>query len=117
MSIKETPIVWEGTSYSDLMKFPIDARHSAGFQLGRLQIGLDPTDWKHFTSLGKDLKGVKEIRIWAQDGGYRVIYAMKFGDAISVLHCFEKKTQGTEKKDINLIVKRYKEVKNRHLGK
>ncbi len=117
MTNKETPIDWEGTSYSDLMAFPADAKHSAGFQLGRLQAGLDPADWKPLTGLANDITGVKEIRIWSEDGGYRVAYATKFGDVISVLHCFEKKTQQTEKKDIDLIVKRYKEARERHQRK
>ncbi|MCH7559605.1 MAG: type II toxin-antitoxin system RelE/ParE family toxin [Planctomycetes bacterium] len=117
MSNKQMLIEWEGTSYSDLMSFPIDARHNAGFQLGRLQIGLDPTDWKPVTGLAKGIKGVREIRIWTGEGGYRVVYALKFGDAISVLHCFEKKTRQTEKKDINLIVQRFKAARNRYQPK
>ena len=107
-------IEWEGNSYSDLMSFPVDARHNAGFQLGRLRIGLDPTDWKPFTGLAKGIKGVKEIRIWTGEGSYRLVYALKFGNVISVLHCFEKKTRQMEKKDTNLIVKRFKAARNRY---
>jgi len=114
MSNKQMLIEWEGTSYSDLMSFPVDARHNAGFQLGRLQIGLNPTDWKPFTGLAKGIKGVKEIRIWTREGIYRVIYTLKFGDANGVLHCFEKNAWQTRKKDINLIVKRFKEARNRY---
>ncbi len=106
----DIPIVWEGTSYNDLIAFPVDARQNAGFQLGRLQQGLEPSDWKPMAGLGKGITGVREIRIWGADGTYRVVYAAKFGDAISVLHSFEKKTQQTSKKDIELIVKRYKEA-------
>lgn len=114
MRKKEIPIDWEGTSYNDLMAFPSDAIQNAGFQLGRLQLGLDPADWKPLTGLANNISGVKEIRIWAENGGYRVAYATKLGDTISVLHCFEKKTQRTSKKDIDLIVKRYKEARERH---
>lgn len=115
MSNAETPIEWEGTSYNNLMTFPAEARHRFGFQLGRLQIGLDPMDGKSFTGLGKAIKGVREIRIWAEDVSYRVVYVRKFRNTITVLHCFKKKTQQTDKQDINLIVKRYKAASKRHL--
>ena len=117
MSRTETPIDWEGTSYSDLMAFPVDAKHNAGFQLGRLQAGLAPTDCKPLKGLAKDITGVMEIRIWAEDGGYRMAYVSRFGDVISVLHCFQKKTQQTSKRDIDLIVKRYKVARERHQKK
>ena len=106
----DIPIDWEGTSFDDLMSFPEDARQSAGFQLGRLQQGLEATDWKPLSGLGKRVTGVKEIRVWAADGTYRVVYVAKFSDAINVLHSFEKKTQQTSRKDIAVIVKRYKEI-------
>ena len=117
MGKKETSIDWVGTSYSDLMDFSDDGKRNAGFQLGRLQNGLEPTDWKPLTGLAKDITGVKEIRIWADDGGYRVAYTVKFGNTISVLHCFEKKTQQTSKKDIDVIIKRYKQARKNHLQK
>ena len=43
-------IRWLGSSYDDLLKFPDDPRREAGFQLGRIQAGLDPDDWKAFAS-------------------------------------------------------------------
>jgi phage-related protein len=114
MSKPDTPIDWEGTSRSDLLSFPADAQQNAGFQLGRLQQGLDPTDWRPLTNLGKGISGVKEIRIWASDGTYRVAYIARFNNTISVLHSFEKKTQQTSKTDIALIIKRYKDADARH---
>ena len=45
--------------------------------------------------------GVREIRIHAR-GAFRVIYIAKFEEAIYVLHAFQKKTQKTPKKDIEL---------------
>lgn len=55
--------------------------------------------------------GVKEIRIYAQ-GQYRVIYTANYQDKVYVLHAFEKKTQKTEKHDIELAKKRLKGVEN-----
>ena len=54
--------------------------------------------------------GVREIRIWNEAGTFRVIYLAKLADAVYVLHCFQKKTQETSRKDIKLARKRYKEL-------
>ena len=46
-------IHWIGSAYSDLLDFPLPARKQAGFQLGKVQAGLEPEDWKPFDELGK----------------------------------------------------------------
>jgi len=45
---KEKAIYWVGTSYRDLLNFSDDAKREAGYQLHRVQNGLDPEDWKPF---------------------------------------------------------------------
>ena len=42
----EKEIRWIGTSYADLLAFPDDPRREAGFQLGKVQAGLEPIDRK-----------------------------------------------------------------------
>ena len=54
--------------------------------------------------------GVKEIRIAATGNQYRAIYITKIGDTVYILHAFQKKTQKTSKKDIDLAKKRMKEL-------
>ena len=44
----EKQIRWVGSAYDDLLAFPEDARKEAGFQLGKVQFGLAPADWKPF---------------------------------------------------------------------
>ena len=39
---------------------------------------------------------------------FRVVYVAKLADAVYVLHCFQKKTQQTAKRDIELAQKRLK---------
>lgn len=56
--------------------------------------------------------GVKEIRIHSS-GQFRVIYLAKFADAIYVLHAFQKKSQETSQRDIDLAKVRYQMVINR----
>ena len=99
------PLDFCGTALEDLRSFPQVARREAGVQLDRVQRGLDPADWKPMTSIGS---GVKEIRVRDAAGAFRVIYVAKLKDAIVVLHCFQKKTQQTSKKDLELAENRYK---------
>ena len=92
-----------GSALADLRGFPDTARREAGYQLNRVQHGLDPTDWKPMSTVGP---GVSEIRIQCE-GAFRVIYVAKFEAAIYVLHAFEKKSQKTSKQAINLARRRY----------
>lgn len=48
----------------------------------------------------------EEIRIRTEDA-YRVFYIARFEEAIYVLHAFQKKTQKTAQKNIELGQKRY----------
>ena len=86
-----------GRSLDVLRGFPAVVKREAGYQLDRVQHGLEPTDWKPMPSIGS---GVQEIRIM-HEGQYRVIYVAKFADAVYVLHAFQKKTQKTRKQDID----------------
>jgi len=54
--------------------------------------------------------GVREIRIREASGAFRVIYVAKFEDAIFVLHCFQKKTQKTNRADVVLATQRLKDL-------
>ena len=105
----EKSIRWVGSSYEDLLVFPKDARKEAGFQLGKVQAGLEPTDWKSFDDVGV---GTKEIRIRDASGIYRVMYVAKYEEAVYVLHCFQKKTQTTSKQDKAIAAARYRAVVN-----
>ena len=53
--------------------------------------------------------GAVEIRIQMKDA-HRVFYVSRFGEAIYVLHAFQKKTQKTSKRDIEVGRRRYKEM-------
>jgi len=99
-------IYWMGSSYKSLLDFPRNAKKEAGYQLDKIQRSLEPSDWKPMTSIGK---GVKEIRIH-EENEYRVIYLATLGEAVYVLHAFCKKTQKTEKKEIELAKKRFSEL-------
>src|SRR5262245_24374183 len=107
MAREPKPVEFLGTSLDDLRAFPAAARRMAGFQLDRVQHGEEPDDWKLMKSIGA---GVRELRVRSADGAFRVIYVAKLGDAIYVLHCFQKKAQRTSKGDIDLATRRYKQL-------
>lgn len=105
--IQDKPLLWVGSSYADLLAFPESARRVAGFQLGKVQVGLDPDDWKPFAQVGP---GVREIRLRDDDGAYHVMYVAKFEEAVYVLHCFTKNTQATTARDKAVAEARYRAV-------
>lgn len=54
--------------------------------------------------------GLHELRLKDRTGQIRIFYFVKRGDAIYILHAIKKKTQELPKKEIDLILKRLKEV-------
>jgi phage-related protein len=96
-----------GDSLKVLRGFPDDARRNAGFQIDRLQQGLQPDDFKPMPSVGK---GVEELRLWSDTGTYRVIYIARLADAVYVLHAFQKTSEKTPQKEIDIAAKRLREL-------
>lgn len=103
----EKELRWVGSSYDDLLEFPRDARRDAGFQLGKVQCGILPDDWKPFDTVGS---GTRELRLGDESGTYRIMYVAKFVEAVYVLHCFQKKGQVTSTSDKAIAAARYRAV-------
>lgn len=102
-------IRWLGSSYDDLLTFPVGVRRQAGFQLGKVQAGLEPEDWKPFDEVGA---GTREIRLRDAGGVFRVMYVAKFDESVYVLHCFQKKTRTTSQQDKRIAIVRYRAIVN-----
>jgi phage-related protein len=100
-------VTFVGDALDSLRDFPANARTEAGYQLGRVQSGLDPDDWKPMTNIGR---GVREIRVRDESGAFRVIYVASYDDAIYVLHAFQKKRQQTARRDIDLATRRFRQI-------
>ena len=96
-----------GDSLKRLRGFNSNAKQDVGFQLDKIQRGEQPDDFKPMPSIGK---GVEELRVWDNSGTYRVIYTARIKDAVYILHAFQKKSQATLKKDIDLAKKRYDDL-------
>jgi phage-related protein len=96
-----------GDSLKRLRDLPADAKQDIGYQLDSVQRGEQPDDFKPMPTIGK---GVEEIRVWDESGTYRVIYTARLADAVYVLHLFQKKSQATAQRDIDLAKQRYAEL-------
>jgi phage-related protein len=99
------PVKFLGDSREVVRSFPDTPRHDLGIQLGRVQRGEEPTSWKPMKTIGA---GVRELRVRDESGAFRLVYTMNIGDYIYVLHAFQKKTQATPKRDIQLAKARYR---------
>jgi phage-related protein len=84
-------LVWLGSSLEEVRNWTDDAQRDAGYQLFKIQSGLEPSDWKPLPSVGS---GVQELRIHCGNE-YRIVYVAKLAEAVYVLHAFEKKTRKT----------------------
>ena len=103
----EHELIFLGNSRDELLKFPDEARREAGYQLHKVQVGLEPADFKPMTTIGLC---VEEIRIREESGAFRVFYIARLDEVVYVLHAFQKKSQQTPQKDIELGQKRYRDL-------
>ena len=101
------PVIWMGGSKVDLKAFPAAVIDDLGHQLFLVQCGLEPDDWKPMTTVGT---GVKEVRVKDVAGVFRIVYLATRAEAVYVLHCFQKKTQQTAQRDIELARKRLQDI-------
>jgi phage-related protein len=90
--------VFLGDTKRVLREFPDEARREAGFQIRRVEQGLEPNDWKPFPSIGP---GVREIRIRERGGAFRVIYHATLPEVVLVLNAFHKNAQKTPQHEID----------------
>ncbi|NGO50975.1 type II toxin-antitoxin system RelE/ParE family toxin [Allomesorhizobium camelthorni] len=96
-----------GDSLQQIKQFPLSARKEAGVQLFKVQHGIEPSDWKPMKTVGP---GVREIRIRDEAGAFRIIYVASVGEMVFVLHAFQKKSQQTAKRDLDLAIQRFRKI-------
>ena len=106
--MSDKPLAWLGSARRDVRAFPAAARRRSGFQLRRVQQGLDPEDWKAMPGVGP---GVREIRIQTELA-HRVFYVATFAEAEYVVHAFEKRTRKTPPHELKLAGDRYRALMN-----
>lgn len=105
------PILWIGSSKKNLKEMPTDVQKEIGHSLRELQKGRDPGNTKPLKHLHEP---VSEVVVDERGGTFRAAYTVEFKDAIAVLHVFHKKSKSgiaTPKKEIDLILQRFKQAK------
>jgi phage-related protein len=108
---QEAELHFEGDSLAVLSSFPDEIKRAFGFSLRQLQIGRQPTSaTRSMASIGAGVFELKEAdeRTW-----YRTVYLSKVGNVIYVLHCFEKNSRKTDRRDIEVAKRRLKSVRQR----
>jgi phage-related protein len=86
--------------------FPDGVKNDLGYALYQLQLGQTPPDRKLVQTVGV---GVYELREGDARAWYRVLYTRR-EKVIQVLHCFEKRSNAIEQKDIETAKARLKRV-------
>lgn len=96
---------------------PDGVQDTFGFALHLAQIGKKHEQAKPLKGFGS--AGVLEVVEDTDGNTYRAVYTVKFGNAVYVLHCFQKKaTRGiaTPKPDLDVIRERLKAAQTHALG-
>lgn len=108
------PLYWENSSKKNFKEFPIPVQKDLGVALFVVQLGGMPESakpWKGCSS------GVYELVEDHRGDTFRAVYTVRIGDAVHVLHAFQKKSKsgiGTPRPDVELIEKRLKAVLARY---
>lgn len=100
-----------GRSLDELRDFPREAMQQAGHYIDLVQQGETPSGSKPMKTVGS---GCWELVVDVDDGWFRVFYVATFGSSVWILHCFQKKTNQTPKKAIDLGKSRYKAAVEEH---
>jgi len=97
-----------GDAKDILSAFPQEIKSVLGYSLRRLQKGLLPDcDARRMESVGR---GVWELKTSDERTWYRVMYLTRIGDALYVLHAFEKGSRKTSRRDLEIARSRLKSV-------
>ena len=91
-------IFWVGDAKEVLTSFPQDIKSVFGYSLRRVQKGLLPDcNARRMESIGK---GVWELKASDERKWYRLIYLARIGNALYVLHAFEKSSRKTDRRNL-----------------
>ncbi len=85
----EKPLHWVGLSKKDLLTLPAEVVDDFGYALGVVQAGATPPQAKPWKGEGA---GVLELVENHRGDTFRVVYTVRFAQAVYVLHCFQKKS-------------------------
>lgn len=92
-------IHWLGDSLDVVRGYSDRVRRAIGSELRLLQCGERPLHARSHATIGR---GVWELKVSDAGSQFRVVYIVKRNDRIYVLHAFQKRTQRTPLRDIEL---------------
>jgi phage-related protein len=98
------PVIWVGSSLEDLREFPEPVQDHVGYALYVAQRGGKHRDTKTLSGF-RGAAIVEVIKDYRGDT-FRVVYTVRFAEAVYVLHAFQKKSKSgreTARPDIELI--------------
>ena len=101
---------WIASARSDLKRFPAGVQADVGYALWVAQLGQHAPQVKPLKGITVG-GGVLEVVEDHDGNAFRVVYTVRFRDALYVLHAFQKKSRrgaATPRHDIALIRERYK---------
>src|SRR5712671_2073444 len=105
-------LTWLADSRSRVKSFPAGVQDDVGYALYAAQLGEISAKAKPLHGLGG---GVMEIAAQDESGTYRAVYTVSIGDAIYVIHAFQKKSKAgiaTPKSEIDLVRQRLKQLRS-----
>jgi phage-related protein len=105
------PVIWVGSSRTDLCEFPDPVKVHMGYVLHVAQQGGKHADAKPLKGYGG--AGVVEIVSDYRGDAFRAVYTVRLAGAVYVLHAFQKKSKkgrDTPKADMDLIDTRLREA-------
>lgn len=91
----------------ELMGLPVEIRKAFGEQFRRVQWGQLPDRVEWFETVGPKVlqMGVRDAHSW-----YRAMYIQGYPEAIYALHFFQKKTNQTPQRNIDIARKRLSDL-------
>ena len=110
------PVYWVASARKDLRNFPREVQRSVGYALFRAQEGKTAPAAKPLKGIIKGA-GILEVVEDSKGNTYRVVYRVRFPEAVYVLHSFQKKSKkgiATPKHEIVLIRERYRAARAHH---
>ena len=111
---KRKLLYWEGSSKKNFKEFPVPVQKDMGVALFVVQLGATPESAKPWKGLGS---GVYELVEDHRGDTFRAVYTVRIGEAVHVLHAFQKKSKSgiaTPQPNVELIEKRLKAVLARY---
>jgi phage-related protein len=108
---RSAAISWEGDTRTVVRSWPKPIREDFGVALGEMQEGRETT--LPVRPMPSIAPGVFELKDTDKRTWYRMIYLARVEDTIYVLHCFEKSTAKTERRDLHTAEQRWKRVQQR----